>query len=65
MGLSTQPCGVPMFVMMLAEVLFPILTDWGLPVRKSWSQSQMVGCRPNVDSLSVSLWGMTVLKAEL
>ncbi|CAL8294796.1 unnamed protein product [Arctogadus glacialis] len=51
MGLSTQPCGVPMFVMMLAEVLFPILTDWGLPVRKSWSQSQMVVCRPSVDSL--------------
>ena len=34
-----------MFVMMLAEVLFPILTDWGLPVRKSRSQSQMVECR--------------------
>ena len=38
-------CGVPMFVMMLAEVLFPILTDWGLPVRKFRRKSQMVGCR--------------------
>lgn len=39
------------------EVMFPILTDW--------SQSQMLGCRPSVDSLSVSMLGLTVLKAEL
>ncbi len=49
-----------MFVMVLAEVLLPILTDWGLPVRKSRSQSQRVGCKPSVDSLWVSLWGMTI-----
>ena len=55
MGLSTQPCGVPVFQMMLADVLFPILTYWGLPIRKFWSQSQMVGCRPSVDSLSTWL----------
>ena len=42
MGLRTHPCGVPLFVMMLAEVLIPILTVWGLPVRKSRSQSQIV-----------------------
>ncbi len=43
MGLRTHPCGVPMFVMMVSEVLFPILTDCGLPVKKSRSQSQFVG----------------------
>lgn len=29
----------------------PILTDWGLPLRKSMGQSQRVGFRPRVDSL--------------
>ena len=43
MGLRTQPCGVQMLVIIVAEVLFPILTDCGLPVRKSRSQSQREG----------------------
>ena len=63
--MRTHPCGVPTFVIMLAEVLLPILTDWGLPKVKKSRRSQRVGCRPSVDILWVSLWGMTVLKAEL
>lgn len=31
MGLRTQPCGLPMFAVMMAEVLIPIMTDSGLP----------------------------------
>jgi len=37
--------------MIVAEVLLPILTDWGLPIRKSRSQSQRVGFRPRADSV--------------
>ena len=48
MGLRTHHCKVLMFVIMLTEVLFPILTDWGLSVRKFRSQSQILGCRPSV-----------------
>lgn len=40
MGQRIHPCGVPIFVIMLAEALLLVLTDWGVPVRKSRSQSQ-------------------------
>ena len=45
-----NPYRVPMLVMVLAEALFPILTDWGLPVRKSRSQSQMVWTSISADA---------------
>ena len=38
MGLRTHPCGVPICVIMLAVGLLPILTGWGLSVKKSSSQ---------------------------
>lgn len=47
MGQRIHPRGVPIFVIMLAEALLLVLTDWGVPVRKSWSQSQELGCRPH------------------
>lgn len=56
-------CGITMFS--ITGVLLPILTDCSLPVRKSRSQSERVGCRPNVDSLWVTLCWITVLKAQL
>lgn len=34
-GLSTQPCGTPVIGIMVDDVRFPILTFWGLFVRKS------------------------------
>ena len=64
MGMKTHPYGIPKIVVMLADVLFPIMTDWGLPVRKSRRLSQMVQWRPSVDSLWVC-GGRTVLKEDL
>ena len=64
MELKTHPYGVPVFVMMLAEVLFSILTDWGL-LSGGLGASHRWGSRPSVDYLWVSLWGMAVLKVEL
>ncbi len=40
-------------------------TTWGLPVRKSWIQSQSEEFRPRSVSLTASLMGTIVLKAEL
>ncbi len=42
-----------------------IFTTCGLPVRKSWIQSQSVVFRPRSESLTASLEGTIVLKAEL
>lgn len=61
MGLPTQPCGVPVFIVIDLKVWCPTLTDWGLPVRKSRNQLQMVGGAPK---LLVSFDGITVLNAE-
>jgi hypothetical protein len=40
-GLSTQPCGTPVF--RVEEVKLSNLTDWGLLVRKSKVQLQKEG----------------------
>ncbi len=64
-GLRTQPCGAPTFRVMEFEVYWPTFTTWGLPVRKSWIQSQSEVFRPRPVSLLVSLVGTMVLKAEL
>ncbi len=47
------------------EVNWPTFTTWGLPVRKSWIQSQSEVFRPRSESLTASLMGTIVLKAEL
>ncbi len=62
---ETQPCGAPTFRVMELEVNWPIFTTCGLPVRKSWIQSQSVVFRPRSESLTASLEGTIVLKAEL
>ncbi len=64
-GLRTQPCGAPTFRVMELEVNWPIFTTCGLPVRKSWIQSQSVVFRPRSENLTASLEGTIVLKAEL
>src|SRR4029434_715838 len=64
-GLSTQPCGTPVFRMRVEEVWFSTLTDWGLLDRKSSIQLQREVLIPRSLSFVISLEGMTVLKAEL
>ncbi len=64
-GLRTQPCGAPTFRVMELEVNWPTFTTCGLAVRKSWIQSQSEVFRPRSDSLTASLVGTIVLKAEL
>ncbi len=44
---------------------WPLLTTCGLPVRMSWIQSQSEVFRPRSESLTASLVGTIVLKAEL
>ncbi|KAI4873588.1 hypothetical protein NFI96_003512 [Prochilodus magdalenae] len=45
-GVSTQPWGVPVLTVLVLDVRLPILTDWGLSVRKFSTQLQRVceGC---------------------
>lgn len=47
------------------EVLLPILTTWGLPVKKSNIQLQMEVLSPRSMSLETSFEGIMVLNAEL
>ncbi len=47
-----------MFRVMELEVNWPIFTTWGLPVRKSWIQSQSEEFRPRSVSLITSLMGL-------
>ena len=46
-----QPCRVPVFIVIVLDVWFPILTAWELPVRKCRTQLQRVGGTPRVDEL--------------
>lgn len=62
-GLSTQPCGIPVYRISGADADFPILTTWGLLVRKSLFQEQSDAEQPGLWNFRVS--GRTVLKAEL
>ncbi len=64
-GLSTQPCGTPVFRVRTEEVWLLILTDCGLLVRKSRVQLQREGMMPRSMSLEISLDGITILKEEL
>ena len=61
-GLSTQPCGTPVFRMRVEEVWFSDLSDWGLLVRKSSIQLQREVLITRSLSLVISLEGMMVLK---
>ena len=47
------------------EMLFPTLTTWGRPARKSRTQLHRAGSRPRDSSLIMSLEGTIVLNAEL
>jgi hypothetical protein len=64
-GLSTQPCGTPVFRFRVEEMKLSNLTEWGLLVRKSKVQLQREGLISGSWSLVTSLEGMTVLNAEL
>ena len=45
-GLRTHPCGAPVLRISGVEMLFPNLTTWGWPVRKSRTQLHRAGSRP-------------------
>ncbi len=47
-GLSTHPCGAPVFRMRADHVLFPILTTCGLLVRKSLMRKHSDVDRPKM-----------------
>ncbi len=64
-GTQNAALRAPTFRVMEFEVYWPTFTTWGLPVRKSWIQSQSEVFRPRPVSLEVSLMGTMVLKAEL
>ena len=53
--LSTQPWGVPVLVITVAEVRSPILTTCGLPVRKSKIHLHREVFSPRSTSLETSL----------
>ena len=65
MGLSTQPCGVPVLRVIVEDRYGPSLTACGHSFRKFRIQSHISELRPSWWSLVVGLVGMTVLKAEL
>ena len=64
-GLRIHPCRAPVLRISRVEMLFPTITTWGQPVRKSRTQLQWAGSRPIVLSLLPSLEGTMVLNAEL
>ena len=64
-GLSTQPWGAPVLRVSEEEVWLPILTTWGLLVRKSRIQLHRGVLRPRLLSFGTSLAGTMVLNAEL
>jgi len=55
----------PVFSEMVKEVELLILTNWGLPVKKSRIQLQREVLKPNRLNFVVSCCGMTMLNAEL
>ena len=62
-GQRTHPCGVPVFRMRVNDVQPPILMFCGL--RKSSIHVHSELPMPRLLSLWISLWGMTMLNAEL
>jgi hypothetical protein len=63
--LSTHPCGAPVLRISVADVLFPTLTTWGQPVRKSRIQLQREVFSPTVLSLVLSFVGIKVLNSHV
>ena len=59
------PGGVPVVRVSVADFLFPTLTSWGRPVRKSRIQLQREVFSPRILSLVMSFEGTMVLNAEL
>ena len=64
-GTKHAPLGAPVLRVSVADVLWPTLTNWGRPVRKSRIQLQRKLFSPRVVSLGMSLEGTMVLNAEL
>ena len=61
-GLSTKPLGASVLSVVVLEVLFPIRTVWGLPVRKSRIQLQRDVFRPSKLSFLVKVLGDDCVK---
>lgn len=61
-GLSTHPCGTPVFMVRVEDVHLPNLTVWGLLVKKS--RLQIVAFRPRLWRLDTSQLGIIMLKVE-
>lgn len=64
-GAQHTSLGVPVFSMMVLDVLPPTRTVWGLPVRKSSIQLQREVLSPSWISFLMSCCGMMVLNVEL
>lgn len=64
-GLSTHPCGTPVFRGSVVEKRLFNLTIWGLLIRKSNIQLQMDMLMPSLCNFMIRSDGLTVLKAEL
>ena len=62
-GLSTQPWGTPVLTVLVLDVRLLTLTDWGLSVKSSAPNYNLVSLM--LRSFSESLRGMTMLNAEL
>ena len=62
-GLSTQPWGAPVFRVRVEDVVLPIRTTCGLPVRKFRIQSRRAMLSPRSLSLMTSFRGTMVLNA--
>ena len=64
-GVAIQHCGAPVFGMGVDDVWLPTMSFCVLLVRKSRVHTQSVVVNPRLLSLSNSLWGAILLKAEL
>lgn len=63
-GLRTHPCDEPVFRVRVEEVWSPVLTLWGLFLRKSGILVHRELPRPMLLNFQTSLWGISVLKGE-
>jgi hypothetical protein len=64
-GTKHAPLRAPVLRISVADVLFPTLTTWGLPIRKSMIQLQREVFSPKVLSLVMSFVGKIVLTTEV
>jgi hypothetical protein len=64
-GTEHAPLRGPGLRISMADVLLPILTTWGWPIRKSMIQLQREGFSPRILSLVMSFERTMVLNTEL